>query len=88
MDSTHARLGLYRLTVLSSTPRWKVTTIMIVRVGEGGMEMMTPWRTTRTRTRVVSFPTNFVKSSPNFSITNLGVKILTNCHDLLRNPLH
>ncbi len=37
---------------------------------------------------VVSFPTNFVKSSPYFSITNLAVKILTNCHNLLRNPLY
>ena len=27
-------------------------------------------------------------SSPYFSITNLGVKILTNYHNLLRNPLH
>ncbi len=37
---------------------------------------------------VVSFPTNFVKSSPYFSITNLSVKILTNCHNLLQNPLY
>jgi hypothetical protein len=37
---------------------------------------------------VVSFPTNFVKSSPYFTITNLTVKILTNCHNLLQNPLH
>ena len=31
---------------------------------------------------VVSFPTNFVKSSPYFSITNLGVKIRGNPHQL------
>ncbi len=31
---------------------------------------------------------HFVKSSPYFSITNQAVKILTNCHNLLRNPLH
>ncbi len=37
---------------------------------------------------VVSFPTNFVTSSPYFSITNLTVKILTNYHILIRNPLH
>ncbi len=37
---------------------------------------------------VVSFPTNFVKSSPYFTITNQAVKILTNCHNLLQNPLH
>ncbi len=35
---------------------------------------------------VVSFPTNFVKSSSYFSITYLSVKILTNCHNLPRNP--
>ncbi len=34
----------------------------------------------------VSFPTNFVKSSSYFSITYLSVKILTNCHNLPRNP--
>ncbi len=37
---------------------------------------------------VVSLSTNFVKSSPYFTITNLTVKILTNCHNLLRNLLH
>ncbi len=37
---------------------------------------------------VVSLPTNFVKISPYFTITNQAVKILTNCHNLLRNPLH
>jgi hypothetical protein len=37
---------------------------------------------------VVSLPTNFVKIRPYFTITNLVVKILTNCHNLFRNPLH
>jgi hypothetical protein len=37
---------------------------------------------------VVSFPTNFVKSSRDCIITNLTVKVLTNCHNLLENPLY
>ncbi len=60
-----------------------------VSPGEADIFMSTSWNPLYLKTRETCFwPLLFVKSSPYFSITNLAVKILTDCHNLLWNPFH